>query len=384
MTSRTLNGSTTRSRLALVPATLLLTLVTACGGVSASTTSTSAGGGDSSAAVARASAAIDAAAAGDAEFPMPTAAFAPGTGKAAIIQCSAAAPVCVDAAKKAQAALEKAGWTTTPPGDAKYSPAEAGNLLDKAVLDGADVVIVVALNVNAFKSSVDKALAAGVQIGCAMCTSVGYEDKVWDAAVDFEKQGELMAQSLIAKNKGTGDIVLFEDKAYVQTTLRVQGAEKALKADCPNCKVEVRQFSAADLGKPGPPAFSALLSAKPSGTLTDVVAPYDAAGVLFAKTAGQQGRDDVALSGYDAAPEAIAALTTGTPVYEVTIGQPYEFSGVAAVDLALRAHAGAPTWDAATTLPSVLINKKNAATYDGRYFEPSKAYLDDFAALWTK
>lgn len=321
--------------------------------------------------------------AGAVTWPAPTEAFDPGSKKAMIIACGFQAPVCVEAAKEGVKAVKAMGWTTPAPQDGQLAPQTQSGLVNKATQQGYDAIVMYGIDVNSIKAAIDQATAKGVAIGCIVCNSGALRGKVIDATPDFEKQGEQMARYLIAKNDGKAKVAAFQDSAFPQTSLRVSGVKKVMSSDCPACSLSVKQESVAETAKPGPPAFTALLSATPTGKLTDVVALYDGIGVPMATTLKSRGRKDMVIDGYDAEQPVLQALAGGTLPYGATIGSPVNYATWAAVDEVGRKVAGKPTWDA-TALPTVLITKDNASKYIGKQFQPAGDWQSTFTKLWGK
>jgi ABC-type sugar transport system substrate-binding protein len=336
---------------------------------------------------------------GTGPYPFPTKSFNPGTGKAAVMACGFAAAVCATQAKLAVKAFQAMGWTSSPAVDGQFSPQVQAGFLDRAVQQHLDAVIMVSVDVSTIKSSFDRAVKAGLLIGCSMCNSApgakavtkttapDLYGKVFDTVVDWTLQGQLEGWQILARQGDNAKVVSFSDKAFTPPPQRRDGLTQLIAKECPKCPpVEAKEFATADIAKPGPPEFTALLSTKPSGTITDVVAHYDGLGTAMAKTAKARGRTDATVSGYDGSEDGITALSTGNPPYGASVAEPYTFAEWAAVDLIGRAHAKQPLWDGYTNLPSTLITKDNASQFLNPWHDPTPPgdWQGKFKALWGK
>jgi ABC-type sugar transport system substrate-binding protein len=352
-------------------------VVSACGGGSSSSSSSAApdsGAAATSSAAApaeagsslkeMAAAKVAEFAAGPASYPGPTDAFDPGTGKAAVMACGFAAPVCAEQAQFAVEALTAMGWEAGQPFDGEFSPLVQAGFIDRAVQDGLDGVVLVSVDVNTIKASIDRAIKAGLIITCTMCTSgPDYAGKVIDVVVDWDIQGQMAAWAILAENGEESKVVSFSDAAFAPPPLRAAGLEKALAENCATCTYELVQFATGSISKPGPPEFTAVMAQRAVGDITNVVAHYDGLGMAIAKTVVQAGREDISVGGYDGSPDAIAALMSDNPPYAFSVAEPYTYAEWAAADLMARTKAGLPLWADFDNLPSTLIIRANAQKY---------------------
>jgi ribose transport system substrate-binding protein len=370
-----------------LPAVLLASVAAGCGSsgtdqsAGASPGTNASAGGDSKV-LAQAAKTVETAMTGSGEFPKPTESFDPGNGKLAIIPCGLAGKECADGAKVAVEATKAMGWTPSPIFDGEFNPQKQAGFVDQAVQQSYDGIVLVSIDVNSIKAAVDRALAKKIPIACIMCYSVGYEDKLFDPRVDFAAEGELQAWWLIHRSKGKGKILIFEDKAYPATIVRTDAVEKVIKENCPDCSLKRVSFPTTDLQKPGPPSFTAALSANPKGTLTDIVDPYDVPAQAMLKTLEQSGRSEVTLDGWDGGHEMVAALAAKNPHAGATTGIPWDYASWAGVDLVARAKAGKEPWKGYDTLPDVLITSDNAAKYEGEFYGPAEDIKSIFEQVW--
>lgn len=317
----------------------------------------------------------------DQEFPAPTAAFDPGKRRATVIAMGSAAAVVQENSEQAVEAFEAMGWDAQGPLDGEFSPPVTGGLVESAVEQGSDAIVMVSVNVEDAGESVKKALDAGVSVACVMCPkNQEYADAgVIYATIDFQAQGEILGWYLIDRSEGTGSIVSSDDPGSRATVSRAEGVTKTVSENCDECTVlDDLVIPSADVVKPGPPQWSAFLNANPTG-VTDVVSMADVVGIPMAKTMIDVGRDDVRIYGYDADAEAIQMIKDDTP-YAGTVALPYHWADWAAVDLVARQVAGEEIWDA-STLPLRLITEDNVA--DFTEFAPEGDWKGAFTELWT-
>ena len=319
---------------------------------------------------------------GNATFPGPTTAFTPGHKKATIIACGFAAPVCAQVSNFALTALKQMGWTGSVQ-DGQLSPQTQSGLVNQAVLAGDNGIILYGIDVNTIKAAIDSAIAKKIPIMCMACYSGALRGNgVTDVTTDFETQGTMMGDYLVAQNNGKASVVDFIDHAFPQTSLRTQGVQSVL-SQCSGCKLKVVQMSVSETAQPGPPTWTAFLTQNPTG-YTDAVALYDGAGTPMAKTLQSQGKTGPTVNGYDADPDIVTALAKKSLPYGITIGEPLVYEAWAAVDLMGRAAAGQPLWANSDELPSVIISSTNASKYEGKYMAPAGNWQANFLKLWGK
>ncbi|MDT3444959.1 MULTISPECIES: substrate-binding domain-containing protein [unclassified Pseudofrankia] len=378
--------------LAAVTAGLVVALA-GCGGASGGSEGTPGSGGTAAANLQEtAKAKVDGYIAVPESYPGPTTPFDPGTGRTAVMACGFGAPVCAEQARFAVDAVHKMGWESPPAFDGQFSPQVQAGFVDRAVQDKLDGIILVSVDVNGIRASIDRAIAAGMPIMCTMCVSgPDYEGKgVTDVTVDFEQQGEIAAWKILADRGKDAKAVTYFDPAFSSSVNRSIGMTKIFKENCPGCAFAAMKFPSIDVSKPGPPQFTSLLASRPKGTITNFQATYDGLAVPAANTVRQIGRTDVTVSGYDGSPEALAAIVSQNPPLEFTIGEPYTYAEWAAADLLARTKAGEKLWSNADKLPSTLIVRSTAQKYlDGNpagssYPAPAGAWQGNFLKLWGK
>ncbi|MEU6643602.1 substrate-binding domain-containing protein [Saccharomonospora sp. NPDC046836] len=315
------------------------------------------------------------------QFPVPTESFDPGQGKAAVIAFGSSVEVVQQNAARSVDAFKAMGWDVTGPLDGQFSPPVIGGLVDSAVQEGARAIVLTSVNIEDTGEAIKNALRAGVTVSCVMCPlNHEYADLgVLYATVDFEAEGQILGWYLIERSQGSGTVVNTVDPGSRATVNRAAGVRSIVQQHCPGCRVlDDLVIPSADIAQPGPPQWSAFLSAHPDG-ITDAVGMADVLGVPMAKTLTDVGRTDVAITGYDADPEALHMIGAGNTPYSATVALPYHWADWAGADLAARKVAGVATYDA-TKLPVRLLTAKDAGNFSE--FTPEGDWQAAFKGLW--
>jgi ABC-type sugar transport system substrate-binding protein len=375
----------TRGRLragaALVAAMLLLA---ACGGGDESATSEDTG---SAAAITndKAAAEVKTLLAGDVEFPMPTEPVSPGTHRVAVITSGLASPGPSVLAENAMAAVKAIGWTADPPGDGKFTPTTQAQLIEKAVLDKVDVIILVSITPSAVAAAVKAADDAGIPVVCALCgpdlpagmVGVGNDDKA---------AGRAQAAYAASLAKPGDTIVVYQNTEFKQSEAQMAEAAATVKQMCPECKVEKPSLLLAEAMQPNAPIFTSLLNKYQKGDVSSVIMPFDTPASVLANLAAQLGRDDFAVIGLGALSPFVDMVGAGRPAVakaDVLISTP--LYGWASVDELARMLAKAKTWKA-DEMPVALVDQKTYGNYEkGSLFVlPKFDYEAKFTELWGK
>ena len=291
-----------------------------------------------------------------------TDAFHPGAGKAAVMGCGAAAAICTQMGDVAVEALHAMGWESGPAVDGQFSPLVEAGFIDRAVQDHLDGVVLISVNVNTIKNSVDRAVQAGVGITCVVCASgPQWKGKVIDVGPDYVQQGQMAAWEILASTGDKAKVVTFIDKQFDPPQAYGKALGDTITKNCPACTFDAISISGANAGKPGPPEWSAYLSSHPKGTITDVVGEYDAYALTVSKTNSQAGRDEIRVGGYNGDKANLDAMIAGKPRIDFTVAYGYVYYSWTAVDVLGRLKAHVPFKDGLDTQPNMLVQKDNAA-----------------------
>lgn len=375
--------SRSRALLAVLAALMLSVFAVACGGSDDSSDSSDSGsgggGGSTEAAQTQVDKLMDPT---QAEFPKPTEAFDPGKGKVAVISCGNAGINCKDGSEDATDAAKAMGWTSSPVFDGEFNPAKQAGYVRQAIQEKYDAIVLVSIDVNSIKAAVDAAAAAKIPVTCVMCSNPGLEDIVTDVTTGGTADGEAIGYWTAADSGGKGKIIAFDDASFPIVAKRVAAAKEVLAENCPDCEVEEKDIATTELTEPGPPTWTATLTANPPGSFQYAWSAYDPFAIPMTKTAEQQGRDDIKISGYDASPDFVELIKQGGDA-AATTAAPFEYAAWGAVDQAARAATGNEQWDG-TKLPVMLVTAENAddPALEAGFFNPPFDYKADFEKLW--
>jgi ABC-type sugar transport system substrate-binding protein len=317
--------------------------------------------------------------------------YNPGHGTASVVACGFDVPPCVEAAKDAAAALHAMGWTTGPVLDGKDSPQAEAAIMQRAVQQKQNGVVLVGVDVNTLPQATEAAVAAGVKISCVVCTSgAKWKGKVIDVTPDWVKAGELAAWYILSQEGDKAKIVQFYDNEFAAVTLRASGVENVIKANCPTCTLNTLKVTISQLVQPGPPPYTAFLSTHPNGDVTDTIAQADAFALSMSKTDASEGRTEIAMGGWDGDNPNLVAMSTGKPRIDWSVAHPYDYEAWAAADAIGRLQAGAPLPQGLQEMPLTLVTKANAPELlkgnpaPSTYPAPPGNWQSTFEKLWGK
>jgi ABC-type sugar transport system substrate-binding protein len=315
--------------------------------------------------------------------------YKPGHGTASVVACGFDVPPCVEAAQDAAAALHKMGWTTGPVLNGQDSPQAEAAIMERAVQQKQNGVVLVGVDVNTIPQATQAAVAAGVHISCVVCTSgAKWKGKVIDVTPDWTKAGELAAWYILSQEGDKAKIVQFYDSEFAAVTLRAQGVENVIKANCPSCSLSTLKVTISELVQPGPPPYTSLLTTHPKGDVTDTIAQADAFALSNSKTDASEGRNEIAMGGWDGDKANLVAMVTGKPRIDWSVAHPYDYEAWAAADVIGRLKAGAPLPAGLQEMPLTLVTKANAPQLlkgnpaPSTYPAPPGNWQGTFEKLW--
>lgn len=313
--------------------------------------------------------------------------YNPGKGKIGIVSCSSTASGCVEMSKEAEKAAAAAGWEATEPLDGKFTPSVQSGLINQLVAEKVDAIALITVQPETVSSAIHAALEAGIPVTDVYTPKDKDSTGVTLITQDGIETGEYIGTYIAAHAAGKTRVdIAGDDPAFPILVERTEGVESSLEKFCPECEVHVTHVSGEELAKPGPPAFAALLSSNPMGTLEWVVGgPADPFGEPMLKTAEQQGRTDIKWFGVDSSPAVLENMAAGGIVQADTFSA-YRYAGWAAVEQAIRQVAGLKPWPA-ENLPIAYITNENVSealsTLPLRYTPLSFDYEQKFKELWS-
>jgi ABC-type sugar transport system substrate-binding protein len=158
-----------------------------------------------------------------------------------------------------------------------------------------------------------------------------------------------------------------------------------IEKECPDCTINIGDFSAPDIAKPGPPQFSALLAANPQGKLDYMVGHYDGFAVAAAKTEKNAGRTDIKIGGYDGYTNGLEELANNNPPMSFIVAEAYNYATWASADLLGRLKAKQPLWPNYDDMQSTVIDSTNVQKYLDQkpdHFPGPPDYRAKMTKLW--
>jgi ABC-type sugar transport system substrate-binding protein len=316
------------------------------------------------------------------EWKLPTESFDPGKHKVALIDISLSDPGGKLDADGWLAAVKAMGWEYKL-FNAEFSTPKMAGYISQATQEGYEAIIWDANDANTMKAPIEAALEAGIPMSCTGCHTVGFP-KIQDASATWPGQGEAVADWIIAEQNAEAKVLAMVDEEFPTVAAIFEGFDSKMETACPSCELSRTNYTVAELAKPGPPSWKAALTEHPSGSLTDVVASYDAGAVPFVKTAEQEGREDFAMSSFELAPEFAALMAEGKENIGVDTAVDQELNGWASLDQVARQVAGLMPWNS-HEFPFVLVSKNNISEIkEGRYNPPDFDYAAAFEKVWEK
>jgi ABC-type sugar transport system substrate-binding protein len=389
--------------LILLATTLVLGgLISACGG-SSSSTSSSTSGGETSASEpsgSEGSSASNGVAEAKAyvkehsdleglDWPKPPEEpYNPGKGKMAIITCGLAGQGCLLLAEQVKRAVEAAGWEPGPLGDGEFSASVQSGLVQKAVEEKVDGIVIDSIDLSQIKGAVETAEKAGIPMVCVSCGPTPGFPEGPGAPVPIVPTGTsagigtAIGNYVVANSGGKASMVNFVDHAFSNVVERAEAMKAVIEERCPECSYKEVPFPTEDLTKPGPPTFTATLSSEPE--VEWVLAPSATFTIPMTTTAEQQD-PSLKIAAIDPEPLFLEQIKKGD-VAQATVYTPYNYVGWAGVDEVIRQAAGLEPWPA-EEMPYALITKANVdqpLSVAPRYYSPPDFnYEAMFKKLWS-
>lgn len=334
-------------RLALAAAAAGLLLVSACGGAD----TTGSAGADTPAAAEGALADFEAkvdqiVAERSAEITDPPPAegpkAAPGK-KVYVVACIMAAEGCARESRTAMEAGEAVGWDMTLV-DTGSLPDKMNAAVQQAIDDGADGLIVQAIDMKTLAAPLAKAKAAGIKIVCFACVN---HDDIADQTIpseeSFFEDGYALGAAMYEATDGRPRLIVMKDESFGVVGIRHEGTVKFFE-DCKaaggDCEiVETLDFLVTELTTRVPQLAGGAVRQHPDANA--IWMPYDSAGSFITQGLRQVGVQPgkVGLYGFDGNEANITAIRNGE--YQLaSMAGPFEWVGYAQVDALNRLFNG--------------------------------------------
>lgn len=302
--------------------------------------------------------------------------------KIAVLPCSMAAEGCSRPANAAVHAAEAAGWSADildPGGD----PSKQAALIDQAVATGYDAIVMTAVDVQPIRSSVQKAVDAGLLIGDFAASDVEGEPLLTTNVPlfpeDFFNAGYAMGAKMFLDQGADLKIVMLTGTEFGSIRERLAGT-KAFVEDCKaaggGCEILAEEnFLVTDLVTSLPGQTAAMVRSNPDANA--LWFGYDA-GANF----GIQGLEDAKLEidtyGFDANVANLQRIADGKGQI-ATAGSAMAWIGFGIIDNFNRVWAGEEVIDQGIKFK--LLTKDNLPA-DGGAWDGDVDVEDTYKSFW--
>ena len=303
---------------------------------------------------------------------------APAGKKIVAITCGSQGYGCVQGAQGVKDAGAKLGWDVTVV-DGKGDPSVWNAALTQAASDGADGIVLSAVNPALVSDGLRQAKAAGIPVIELFIPKLDGAPTV-DAYVstDHRAGGQALADWVIGTSGGRAHVLVLSEPAFPELVQRNQGFTDEISKECPACKVaETVQFSIGTMAQDLPGQVSTALQADP--TINYVLAPFDSSGTFASQGIRQSGRADVALVSGEGDPDGLQRVRAGEQ--GVDLATVPAWAGWAAVDHLARIFDAKPASD--YLIPQRLIARDNMPTTSGDW-AGDLDYAAKYSQLWGK
>ena len=316
-------------------------------------------------------------------FPGPTATVQAPAGKTVmILECGSAGTGCVLGANGAKAAAAKLGWKATIT-DGKLDPTVWNQLIQQAVADKVDGIVMTSVNPSLVKNGLAQAKAAGIPVvDIYQPKFAGAPELDGYVTSDHAEGGKLAADWMIQDSGGKANVLVLDDPEYPETVQRNDALAAELKAECSGCSVTRQTFSAGSMAQSLAPQVSASLGQH--GDVGYVWAPFDAASPFVQQGIQQAGKTkSVKLVSAEGDPSAVNRLKAGTQAADLVTADDY--MGWVSIDDLVRIFAGAQH-DQVNIVPQRLLTSSNISSIPsgGTWSLDGVDYAAKFAELWGK
>ncbi|PKH38513.1 ribose transport system substrate-binding protein [Nocardioides alpinus] len=180
--------------------------------------------------------------------------------KVALVSSGVQSPTGTSMANGAKAAAKLLGWDFSVY-DGKYEPSEYQEGIRQAISQDADAIWLYSIDCPLVKTALDEAKKAGIPVfsqEAADCSDVDpSEPSYYERSLEFvegdfiawgEGLGAAEATWLLSKLGSKADIIEVSNTELVITKAVHDGFQKAMKEECPDCKVTTLNIRLADFG----------------------------------------------------------------------------------------------------------------------------------------
>jgi ABC-type sugar transport system substrate-binding protein len=260
---------------------------------------------------------------------------------------------------------EDAGWEVNGPLDGEFTPSKQATLVQQAVLEGTDAIILDSIYQSTAPEAYKAAKDAGIPIVCNFCFPEESSDGVIAVGPSADSIVEDLVPAVVASaGKKDATIALITTDEIESVKVTTEAAETLLEDQCPDCRIVKVPFSTADFTKPVVPSYTNLLRKYPQGTIDAVISPFGPATTPLISLTEQSGRSDFKVFDIYAAAPISTQIKTGqyAPLLAGGAIVSQAFISYADVDALSREFNGDDPVDY-SNLPLAVIMKSNATDY---------------------
>lgn len=281
----------------------------------------------------------------------------------------------------ADAAVEAAevlGWDLTVT-DGQFDPRNYNRLIQEAVNQGFDAIILNGITVEAVAEAVKDARAAGLVVG-----SWDGGNKASDEGVSFEveypvaEQGVALASYLIWQTEGKANAYLVESPEF-NIIMEWVGAARETFEKCSSCTVvRTDQFTAAETDTRLPSMVTSALRSNPDVNV--FVGGYDAALLATVPAMRSAGFDEVLIGSFNANQRMAQFIRDGEAT--ASVAEPFAWGAWATFDNLNRIFAGEEPVDQG--IPFRLITADNVDDIEpNTNWDGDIDFKSRFTEIWT-
>ena len=242
--------------------------------------------------------------------------------------------------------------------DGRQDLGQQNDQVDALIQQGADLILLNAVDSAGIASAVARAQAAGIPV-----VAVDVDAEGADAAVttDNVEAGRQSCQALVDGIGGSGNILIIEGTPTSAPQDRVKGCEEVLAAN-PGVEVVGRQAGKNDRDS-GLQLATDMLTANQD--VRGIFAINDPEGLGADLAVRQAGRTGVVITGVDGSPEAVKALQDPNSNFFATPAQDPGGMVLEALEVGRGLVAGNPPAERITLLKPELVTRDTVGSYEG-------------------
>ena len=304
---------------------------------------------------------------------------APAGTSLSVVTCTMALEGCKLLTEGTQHAAEAVGWkvnvvnVTDPTG---YDQA-----VQTVIAQGADAVVLVGVDQRLIPGGISAAHKGGVPLVSLFQNNEAGPDGVdVEVSPDPEREGELLAASMIVNNEGEVNALFMPDEEFSLPVAVLAAAKKTLD-DCDVCEVTYAKeinFTASTVGTSLPGRVVAALRQDPK--INSILVGFDPPVTTVIPAMQAAGLQDQAKFYSQLGTTAALNFIKEGLVMDSDVGASNEWGGWAAVDQAIRLLNGQPTAD--ENVPVVLLNKTNLPPAGQPFVGEEAGFKDKYLELW--